>query len=129
MNLLKHHLYLYRCIRRMGEGNVFTGVCLFKGEAGTQSWMGGDTSFLDRVYPSMGYTQPGQYGVPPSQQRMGYTTQPGQVGGLDGVLFSKDFGIPQGKTAERVLATRQAICLLRSRRTFLYKYSFIQGNI
>ena len=61
----------------------------------------GGTPVIAMGYPILGYPQPGQDGVPPSSQvRMGYAS---------------------GTTSERALATRQAVCLLRSRRrTFLF---------
>ena len=60
-------------------------------------------------YPSMGSgwgtPQSGQDGVPPSQVRKGHPPS------------------PQDRTAERALATRWVVCLLRSRRrTFLLTY-------
>ena len=64
----------------------------------------------------MVYPWPGQDGVPPHHVRMGYPPWPDQ----DGVPPP-----PQDRAAERALATRRAVCLLRSRRrTFLLSFAF-----
>ena len=122
----------------MGQGKVFT---LFHphpgGGGGYPSPRFFPRSFLGR-YPSpglgvphpwwgipipgqkgMGCSQPGQDGVPPSQDWGNPLPQPGQ----DGVPPGQDWGTPLppplNRTAERVLATRRAVCLLRSRRRTL----------
>ena len=86
--------------------------------------MGGTPSSPDRQSNGGGVPWPGQYGVPPPSDWMGYpppALQQGRMGtppppaGQDGVPLS------QGERAtERVLVMWQAVCLLRSRRrTFL----------
>ena len=77
---------------------------------GNPSPGGGVPQSWSRGYLSMGYSPDhDRTGVPP--------LQPGQ----DGVLPPP----PPDSTAERALAMRRAVCLLRSRsRTFLFDYYF-----
>ena len=89
---------------------------------------GGDTPIPghNERYPHL---KSGQ-GVPPSQVRTGGTPIPGQDRGYSGVttapsrsVLGQDGGggYPRTRIAQHVLATRQAVCLLRSgRRTFLF---------
>ena len=106
-----------------GEGSVFTGVCLSR--FFPRCFPGVPQSWLRGGYSLIGYPKPGQdgglpqVGVPlgrtgvpsPSQVRLGYSPPP---------PAGQDWGTPRDRTAERAIATRQVVCLLRSRRrTFL----------
>ena len=111
-------------------GNVFTGVCLFReGIPVLGSFLGlwsqilspGGTLSMAGSTPGQG-NAPARMGYPPGQVRMGYT--PARTGVTPSQVR---MGYPpsppgQDRTAERTLATRWAVCLLRSRRTFLLEH-------
>ena len=105
-------------IRRMGEGNVFS---VFTPAEGVP-------------HPDQGWYPPGQGGVPPDKGRyppgqgrytlakvgtpsQGRYPQPNQVPPpSQGRYTPAKVGTPQG------VATWQAVCLLHSRRTFLFRF-------
>ena len=100
-------------VRSSREGTVFTGVCLFTSTEVPRPADRGATPFpgLDEG----GVPHPADGGYPLPMFGWGYPIQ------LTGVPHPADgeYPPPPGP-AQRVLATRQAVCLLRSRsRTFL----------
>ena len=95
-----------------GGDSPIPGVIPVPGWGSTQPIWGGT--------PGQGYPPAGT-GVPPGWE-LGSPHQD-----RTGVAPGQDKGIPPPpeRTAERVLATRQAVCLLRPRRTFLIYFGFV----
>ena len=131
-------------VRSTREGTVFTGVCLFTPAAGTPIWLMGGTPFSDpgREYPlprsRQGVGTPSQVqmvgtrldGVPPSKTRWGTPPHP-RLDGVPPPPSKTGWGTPPppsrtgwgnppsgDRAAQRALATRQAVCLLRSLSCF-----------
>ena len=112
-------LTFYRPHPKEGEGFVFTGVCPHLGVLSPRFFPRSLVPGPVQGYPSpgrvrgghpiMGYPQPGQDGVTPRQVKMRYP-QPVQ----GGVPPTRD------RTAERALAMRREVCLMRS-----LSYSFL----
>ena len=129
-NMNIHH---YRPHPEDGEGTVFTGVCLSTGGTPVPcSFPGLWSQVLSGGYPSPGWGYP-RTGYPPARSGLGYVptrpwleNPPPPSQDRTGVPLVRT-GIPPGthlpqdRTAERVLATHRAVCLLRSlRRTFFF---------
>ena len=111
--------YYYRPHPKNGKATVFTGVCLSTPRGGVPqsqvlSQVSGPRSFPGG-YPSprwREYCSPRQGGTPvPDRTGLGNPTPPP----------------PPDRTTDRVLATRRAVCILRSRRrTFLFYYGAVE---
>ena len=116
----------YRPHPKDGEGSVFTGICLSTLGAVLKSWLGVPQFWPEGVPLSWDW-------VTPCQVRMGYpptrTGVPPAGSGWDIPPARLGWGTPpQDRTAKRALATRRAVCLLRSRRTFLFSLILIQNR-
>ena len=127
--------FLPPAFRRNGEGNIFTRVCLSV-HRGYLPWLGdylpwlrGGGTYLGWGIPIMARGYLPWTGVPTlaggTYPGRGGDTYIGQRGYLGWGVPTLDGGYPPGK-AQRVLATRRAVCLLCSRsRTFLLCFKFI----
>ena len=112
-------------IRRMGEGIVFTGVCVCShfGRGGYPDWLTGGYPLTSWCWGWVPH--PSWWGYPSSQETgcgapcQDWVGYPLPLSGLD-----EGTPCPSGdRAAESVLATRRALCLLRSRRrTFLFQF-------